>query len=119
MPHTSTSNFTPDLLSKVSFNQKSRGGGGGGGATAPLAPLLPMPIIMIQLFFLISCSEYYGLLKCPLLLLHSACMYNNVYDTQVNERYRNQLCVPSDAVAVFEEDGGLLMASKAVAAYQV
>ena len=118
MPHTSTSNLLQTCFPKFHLTKNLRGGGGGGGGGPP-----PSPHCFLCLYdtviFPISCSEYYGLLKCPLLLLHSACMYNNVYDTQVNERYRNQLCVPSDAVAVFEEDGGLLMASKAVAAYQV
>ena len=50
MPHTSTSNFTPDLLSKVSFNQKSRGGGGGGGNRPP-RPTASYAY-MIQLFSL-------------------------------------------------------------------
>lgn len=41
------------------------------------------------------------------------------HSIQVNKRYSKQLCLPSDTVGVFEEDGGILMAKKAVAAYQV
>ncbi len=38
---------------------------------------------------------------------------------QVNRRYPKQLSLPLDTACVFEEEGGVLMAAKAVAAYQV
>ena len=39
--------------------------------------------------------------------------------TQANKRYPNQLCLADNMECVYEEDGGILMASKAVGAYQV
>lgn len=38
---------------------------------------------------------------------------------QANERYSKQLCLPAGTKCVYEEDGGILMAKKAVTAYQV
>ena len=38
---------------------------------------------------------------------------------KANEKYSEQLSLPSSMECVFEEDGGILMASKAVNAYQV
>jgi hypothetical protein len=38
---------------------------------------------------------------------------------QANERYSNQLSLEQELSCVYEEDGGILMASKAMAAYQV
>ena len=38
---------------------------------------------------------------------------------EVNSRYSEQLQIPADCKGVFEKDGGVLLADKAVAAYQV
>ena len=38
---------------------------------------------------------------------------------EVNSRYFEQLQLPDDYMGVFEKDGGVLLANKAVAAYQV
>lgn len=38
---------------------------------------------------------------------------------QANEKYSKQLSLPETTICLYEEDGGILMAKKAVAAYQV
>ena len=47
------------------------------------------------------------------------CACELTFLSQVNGRYSKQLCFPANTECVFEEDGGILMATKAVAAYQV
>ena len=41
------------------------------------------------------------------------------YYVQVQQRYSKQLCLSPDMEGVFEDDGGILMSTKALAAYQV
>ena len=38
---------------------------------------------------------------------------------QANKRYSKQLSLPETSICLYTEDGGILVANKAVAAYQV
>lgn len=86
---------------------------------------------MVEHLVLVTVFKFYsrtGLLYCgtekdvkPVInsLAVNGIKHEILSGAEVNKKYSEQLKIPHDNVCVWEDDGGILMASKAVATFQV